>query len=342
MMRRWAASVSLLVWLLGATIARAQPSGGPPQAAFVHLTYLREGRAAECLSAEGLVSAVEARLGRRVFVPAARADVFAEVRAAHERARFVVTLSLFDSARRPLGERRLETRARHCSALDDSLALVLSLAADLRRDPEPMPERVVPDDRRSGAVASKGGTLQTPIRIPEATLAPRLGFSFRPDLGLALAVGLLPSAALGARARLEVLPPRFWPLMLDLTLWHGQRLGAERGVRFAVQSMGVGICPYARSLERLQMLVCVNELLGKLKARGFGFDEAESSDRWIGALGASVLGRYAFGRLYLSLGGSLLVPLVQRRYFYTDGDETTLYQAPWLQGVIEGALGVEL
>jgi hypothetical protein len=86
----------------------------------------------------------------------------------------------------------------------------------------------------------------------------------------------------------------------------------------------------------------VSESLGKLKATGFGFDEAEASDRWIGTVGASVFGRYSFGALYLSLGGSLLAPWVQRRYFYTDGDEITLYRSPWLQGVVEGALGVEL
>jgi len=341
MIRKWAAWMSLVVGLFGATAAGAQPSGGMPQAALVHLTYLREARAAECLSPEGLVSAVEARLGRRVFVPAARADVFAEVRAAHERARFVVTVSLFDAARRPLGERRLETRARHCSALDDSLALVLSLAADLRRESDPAAGGAGPLEGQSGSVATRT-MLETPLSIPEATLASRLGFAFRPGVGVALGVGLLPAPAVGARARLEILPPRFWPLLLDLTLWHAQRLGAERGVRFSVQSLGVGICPYAPSFERLEVLVCVNESLGKVKATGFGFDETSASDRWTAALGASVLGRYTLGRLYLSLGGALLVPLVQRRYFYSDGDEVTLYRDPWLQGVIEGALGVEL
>lgn len=316
-------------------VAGASDPAEPP--ALVHLRYDRAAAAAGCQSPEALGAAVEARLGRQVFVPPERADLFAEVRAYRRARRYVITVTLSDAQQRRLGERRLETRSRHCSALDDSLALVLSLAADVRRPraaaapieaPPPAPEPLQP--------------LLTPVTIPEAAHAPRAPIVLEPSLGVAFGVGLLPHLAVGAQARLRIEAPRLWPIELDATLWHHQRLGDEQGVRFALQTLRLGLCPWQLSAGRVELSGCVDELFGKARSKGFGFDEAATADRWLAALGASAAARYRFGSAFVSASGSLLFPLVQRRYFYLDGGQVTLHEGSWLLGIVAISAGLEI
>lgn len=332
----WA--VLSLAWLLGATprVARAEALEPP---ALVHLAYERAASASGCQAPEELRSAVETRLGRTVFVPQERADFVAEVRAYRRVRRYVITLSLVDASGRRLGERRLETRARHCSALDDSLALVLSLAVDVRR-----PTGAPPFGAASPAAlpALAPVALSTPLYVPEATLAPRASVVLRPSLGVAFGVGLLPHLALGAQARLGLVVPRFWPVVVDATLWHPQRLGDEQGVRFALQTLRLGVCPWQGVARGVELSVCFDELFGALQAKGFGFDEAETVERWLAAFGAGATARYGFGPGFVEAAGSLLVPVVQRRYFYTDGQQVTLYDSPWALGTLAISLGLEI
>jgi hypothetical protein len=309
--------------------------------ALLWLQYSRAAGAEQCLAETELVRAVEARLGRRVFATREAADLIAEVQAAPERGGWTIQLRLLDGERRLLGERRLTTGARHCSALDEPLALVLSLAADVRRELPAAPH---------GPPAPSGGPdaqdvprrpLATPIAIPTDSPAPRVGFALRPSVGGAVAFGLLPRGAIGARARLELVPPNFWPMTLEATGWRGQRLGRERGVRFAIQTLGFGVCPFRVRVGAAEIFGCLEQSIGKLAAKGFGFDEAAPSDRWWAALGSGGAIRYALGPVFLSVTGSLLVPLVERRYFYTDGADITLYRAPWLLGTVAGTVGAE-
>lgn len=332
---------ALLCALLGlagasfsATLA-AQPAEPPAR---VQLTYDRAPAASGCLAPEQLIDAVEARLGRRVFVPDQSADLFAEVRAFRRARRYVISVTLFDTTGRRLGERRLETRARHCSALDDSLALVLSLAADVRR-PSTEGSRLAPAEP---APAPAGRAISTPVTIPAATHAPRAGIRLQPGLGLAFGVGVLPRLALGAQARLGLVAAGFWPIALHATLWHPQRLGAEQGVRFTLQTLQLGLCPWQVSTAGLELSFCLEELVGLAVAQGFGFDDTDAADSWLAAVGGGASARYAAGPVFVAAAASLLVPLIQRRYFYTDGDEVTLHEGSWSFGLFAISAGLEI
>jgi hypothetical protein len=79
-----------------------------------------------------------------------------------------------------------------------------------------------------------------------------------------------------------------------------------------------------------------------VKATGFGFDQDQPTERWLAAFGLGASGRYPAGPVFLSVSGSLLVPLVQRRYFFTDGVDVTLHEGPWLFGVAVFSLGLDL
>jgi hypothetical protein len=332
-----------VVWLLSALAAFAlyagplwaaerSPAALAAQPARVRLEYARQASAAGCVSAEQLTRDVEARLGRRVFVGTEQPDLVARVNARRARGRFILQVELRDGAGRRLGQRELSTRAAHCSALDESLALVLALAADAPRAPEdPAPETAVPLPTTPVLPAP---SLGTPLVIPADNHAPRLGWRWRPSVGASLASGLFPSAAVGLELGLELRPPQFWPLALRGTWWVEQGLGGRprpgRRVEFAARSLELGVCPWTGRLGSFGASACVVQWFGRIDAGPSGFDESFADQGWLAAAGLAPALEHRFGPLIVSVSASLLVPLVRRRYFSTDGADITLHEQPWL------------
>jgi hypothetical protein len=325
--------------LFGASpLVRAQgaPAEPPPPAtplpARLFLDYERGAGATGCLAPDELASAVEQRLGRAVFVSAADAEIHARVRAQRARRGFAIDVELRAPGARSLGRRRLSTRARHCSALDDSLTLVVSLAADVAVAP-------VSEVQSSVSVIP----LDTPIEVPASTLAPRVGWHARPGLGVAAVSGLLPALGAGLAVELELRAPQFWPVWLRATRWASQRVRTgTTGAEFSAQTLELGVCPWTFELGSLEGRSCVQQLLGRVHAKGFGFDVDQSGATASLALGASETLSIRFGVGFISVSGSLLAPLLQRRYFAVDGNENTLHDQPWVWLLGGLALGVEL
>jgi hypothetical protein len=319
----------LVAVALSAAPAAAEPA--PAHHALARLSYVRGPGAETCIAAPALSAAVEARLGRRVFVQSEPADLLVVVAASRAGQGFAIKVALVDAKQRRIGERRLVTRARHCSALDDSLALVVALAADVAPHAVPTASAADATDASvatSAAAASSNVRAETTLTIPEATAAPRAPFAFQPSLGGAFALGLLPRFAAGAEVSLAIVPPRFWTLVFAVALWHDQSLGSSHGARFDAQTLRFGVCPFETALERWHFRACADESFGAMHVRGFGFDKDQFSTRWLGALGAGASARHGFGVGFAGVSGSLLVPLVQRRYFYAEEGSVTLYRAP--------------
>jgi hypothetical protein len=317
-----------------ASLARA---GEEPRPARLFLDYERGAGAGTCLEPSELARAVEQRLGRAVFVAAAEADILTRIRAQRSAHGFRIDVQLLDHERRSLGRRRLHTRARHCSALDDALALVVSLAADVSS----APAAAVPGVASSPVPLAP---LETPIEVPESTSEPRLGWQVRPGLGVSALSGLLPSLAWGLSAELELRPPRFWPLWLRAAAWRSQRVaaGADRA-EFSAQSVELGVCPWILHWERLESRACAQQWLGRVRAKGVGFDRDQSPGVAATlALGLNEMLSYRLGDWLISASGSLLAPLTQRRYFYVDGSEITLHDQPWVWAIGTISLGLEL
>lgn len=353
----------MVAWLAAIGLARLPPASAAESAArpateaspvrdsaaaTVHLDYRRDPAAASCVSAEQLMHAVEARLGRGVFVAADRAELVARVRSRRVGRRFVVEMELFDRGQHGLGRRELTTRAAHCSALDDSLALVLALAADMPRE-EPAastpPSTVREPSPAGSAEAERARSLDTPISIPSATYAPRLGLALRPSLGPTAAVGLIPSLALGLELGIELRFPRFWPVTLHASGFGERRQAAavaSKGARFTAQTLVLGVCPWGGELGGLEASVCVAQRVGRVRARGVGFDEEQRDDGWALSAGASVGLSRTLGPVFVAASGSLLVPVARRRYFFTDDVDTTLYEQPWLGGLAALRVGTEI
>jgi hypothetical protein len=329
------ASLLASALLGGSALVRAEEAPAlriEAQPARLFLDYERGPGAAECLAPRELATAVEQRLGRAVFVTAADAEIQARVRAQRVGRGFSIEVELRGRDAGSLGHRRLRTGARHCSALDDALTLVVSLAADVSTSPvgaAPRSAPLVP--------------LETAIEVPVSTFAPRLGWHARPSLGVIAVSGLLPALGAGLAIELELRPPRLWPLWLRATDWHGQRmLAGASGAAFSAQTLEIGVCPWTFEWERIGSRSCVEQLLGRVHAEGLGFDLPQSGASATLALGATENLSLRFGDWFVSVSGTLLAPLIQRRYFYVDGDEITLHDQAWVWGLAELSLGFEL
>jgi hypothetical protein len=341
--------VSLAIIVVAHAFASSAAAESPRAAApaRLHLEYRREPAAATCLSAEQLALGVETRLGRPVFAPADSADLTARVSARRVARRFVIEVELYDRAQQSLGTRELSTRAPHCSSLDDSLALVLSLAADMP-GVVAAPEASAParaEASESHVPSTTVSPFSTPLSIPETTHAPRLGVLLSPSLGVAVDSGILPAAALGLELGLELKSNRLWPVQLRGAGWSEQRQalpGDAKGATFSAQTLELGVCPWTGRLAGREVSVCASQRLGRIAARGFGFDEPQRNDGWQVHVGVGAALKQEIGPLFVALSAGLLVPLVKRRYFFTDGVDVTLYDQPWLSGAAALRVGVEI
>jgi hypothetical protein len=326
-----------------AALSAASAGAEPPPAATAHQSYSRTPNAASCMRPEELARAVETRLGRRVFVPAAEAHLQISIRARRERKAFLIDVTLSDREQRVIGKRRLTTRATHCSALDDSLALVIALAVDVAAPlaataPEPVPPSPVPPPPPPPPPAP----LDTPLRVPSETPAPRAPLRWLAGIGPVLAVGALPDPGPGLQLRFELHVPRLWPIIFAASAFLGQTEGSERGARFDLQTVQLGVCPWQPQFGAIDAAICVEQLLGRFGADSFGFDQQQPSTRWLPALGPSVQGRYWLSSgLFVMLSAALWVPPIQRRYYFTDGDDFTFYEPPWAFGTAQFLVGID-
>ena len=186
--------------------------------------------------------------------------------------------------------------------------------------------------------------FSTPLTIPETTHAPRLGVRLSPSVGIAVESGILPAAALGLELGLELKSTGFWPVQLRGAGWSEQRQvlpGDAKGASFSAKTLELGVCPW-RYASGARGAVCASQCLGRVAARGFGFDEPRRNDGWQVHVGMRAALKQELGPLFVAISAELLVPLVRRRYFFTDGVDVTLYEQPWLSGAAAVRLGIEI
>src|SRR5258706_8149963 len=218
--RRWPAAV------IGGMLCFARSGAAEPRAESVSATLevQSDEGTGECAEGAALAVSVERRLKRRVFVPR---DGELRVKVSFARAgatfRALVELRSSDGALR--GNRELTTSAAHCSALDDSLALVVALLVD--DPPEPQPEAATasagaetgsPSANAANAANAPPPAAPPPSRphtldIPPDVLAPREPWHLQSELGAAFDWGILPGTAIAGLLGLRLLPRGFVPLL---------------------------------------------------------------------------------------------------------------------------------
>jgi hypothetical protein len=284
-----------------------------------------------CLEATMLVRAVEDRLRRTVFVADSQAELRVSVAIRGTPGDWTAEIDLSDTQGRGLGHRRLTTRAEHCSALDDSLALVVALMVDIRR--EDVPPRPVAAPIHA----------ETPIRLPRETVAPREPWHAAVFLLGRASLGDLPGIGRGVGLGADVRPPGSWALGFGVTAWAPAETSGRPGARFVLASAELELCRLVWRQRTADLGVCLGQKVGYLKSRALAFDVNRKDSSLVYELTLGPRGTlWITSALGLRLGLGAALPLVQDEFFGTrsDGSKVRLFNRAPVAAVTELGLGL--
>ncbi len=348
-----------LAWSFGvAALLLAGAASGSSSNASARLELARADDARGCIDSKRLARAVERRLRRRVFDSPAEATLFVRVTLRRKEEEFLASIELSDTTG-VLGRRELSTAARHCSALDDSLALVVALLV------ESPPERPAPveekhDRAEPSRAAQPAGPAKPPdsagpppsptpvtprIEIPRETLSPREPFGFLLRGSALGGAGLLPGVAFGGELAFAVRPPHGpWIVAtVEAFLSHSVSASPEAGARFARQRLGLEVC--APEVGITPLSICFGQRLGVFSASGFGFDHTFERRTVTFAFGAGPDLTFPLGRYFAGMVGARLELPVSRHHFdaaLSDGSVHELFAEPPVAATLHVGVGGEL
>lgn len=330
--------------LATSSLAHAVESDQPPVLASVRYTASASG----CVGASALEAMVEERLQRKVFVHDGNADLLVEIdeREVPEQG-YRVTLTLRSKEGIWLGARELEGPSGECAALDESLALVVAIAVDIPKEELLARERAAAQPTPTAKPAPPPAPRR--LRVPEPRYVPRRArasqrVEWTPAAAFAISAGILPGLTPGARLSFGVRPPNFWRSEIGGSWWKSQDASEDdRGSHFKMLALDFSVCPWEGGSRSVRVLACAMQMLGQIRAHGFGFDENREPKRFFYAFGARLQAGFRLSDwARLRLAGSGLVPASRDRFIYVDslGRSVSVYRAAPVGGVAE--LGLEL
>ena len=244
-----------------------------PSKATATLVLERGAGTEACLSQKLLEKSVEQRLRRRVFVEAGSGTpaLRLRVRFLKQDTEFQARIELSSWDHTARGERLLVTSSRHCSALDDSLALSLAILVD--SPPEPLPPEIAirPEAPRR---SPERPPAASPIAIPEDAEAPREPWRLALTPGARVSFGALPGIASGFSLGARLGTRHFPTLLVEGDLWPARNAprDAVSGARFRMARAGIFLCPALGSGPRHSWGFCLGQEVGWLRVDGYGFD----------------------------------------------------------------------
>lgn len=344
----WRSSKVAGVIVAGSLFCVSRASAGA--SGHVSLVVERAAGTETCIDRDTLVRAVESRLHRPLFTNGA-ATLAIRVQITHAPGEWSEALMLLDAQGVSLGERTLTTRAAHCSALDDSVALVVALLVDSPTAQRalaaaPQPENAVTAAATNSAPDQPGRPAGS-LEIPQGTHAPREPWHSDIAFAASASAGILPGIAFGAIGsfglKLRGIP--------ELRLGVGAAPERETtlasraaGARLRYAEVELELCPWsALGAERVHMLGCLGQVLGRLHATAFGF----------GSNGATNLVRYALvahAGMAVSLSTAISLrflargelPLSQSELTYgaADGSDHGIFRTSRASGTLELGAGI--
>lgn len=343
------AGLALAAGLAAEGTARAEPE---PTGRTSALSWVRLPGAEGCVGAPKLAAAVEARLGRRVFVPPADAEISVEGTVAYraDTKRFKATFRVADRAGSVLGVRDVEESVTSCDKLDERFAFVLSVLIDPdaalgappaagEATPLPPPE-AAPVAPAPAALAKP----ETPA-APAPPLRPAEPWRWLAGVDFGGAAGIVPDVGWVFSGGAIVTPPG-WPGLRakgSSYLPTSRRVEGVARAEIGLVTGEVGICPLQLRRAPFGLTVCLDGMLGELSARGSGFPDSRGYGTLLGGIVLDVVAELAVTRaVVLTLSPALVVPLSRARLAYDDaaGDRHTLFEVAPVGGSIALGLAV--
>ena len=316
-----------------------------------------------CIAERALQRAVEFRLNRRAFGQDLPATLYLRLVIERSQRGWMAHLTMHDGTGAFLGQRLLATEAAHCSALDESLALVIALLVDAPPSPvfsaqNPAAPAAVVNEAESAA--RKAGSAQARsaansarsdskrILLPRDTFAPRQPWRFALSAAGIGAVGLLPGLGLGGEVGIAGKAPQFPELRLFAGLYAEReqtRPGIDAGARFSAAHIGLEVCPWDHAFGVVRWFGCAGQSLGRMRVAAFGFDQNTTTNRLTYALLAGTgLGFPIATALSGRFGVRAEVPLQRGIFSYgaRDGSERGLFETKPVTAVLDVGLIVQL
>ena len=326
--------------------------------ASARLEVVKGPDAAQCIDQKALTQAVEVRLQRPAFDERLPATLRVRVNLERQPAGWTAELTMLDGSGVFLGQRSLVTAARHCSALDDSLALVVALLVDAPPRP-PLAEPTQPM-QPTGPASAPSQPVQPPeatpapatIRVPRDTPARREPWRFNVSGEGIAAFGILPGVGWGAELGLGAKSPLLPELRVFVGIYAERdepraaaNSGANSGARFGFANLGLELCPLGIPLGPLRWFGCAGQALGRLRVTAYGFDENTTTHHLTYALLARTgLEMPLFSRLSARLAARAELPLARGVFSYgaRDGSERGLFETKPVTAVLDLGLIVQL
>ncbi|HJL15036.1 MAG TPA: hypothetical protein RMH99_05230 [Sandaracinaceae bacterium LLY-WYZ-13_1] len=300
------------------------------------LSWVRMPDAEGCLASAPLARAVEAQLGRRVFVSASRADLAVEGRAERADGAWRAVIQVTDATGAVLGERTLESRAEACEELGE----MTTVAVALMIDPLTAPEAPADAGRSSNGSPEPEVIVRTErVEVPVPTESERPRWRVEIDAVLVGSLGLSPLPNLGGLSAVIVEPPGFVPLVLEGALFpfsRAERAGAHAD--FLHVHAGLQICPLGLREGGLALHGCLGADAGAVIVLG-GDLPVDQSERLIGQGHVALRGHWdVVGPLTVRLGLHFLVPFRQDDPFTTGANP--FYTPEPVAGMVDLGAGV--
>jgi hypothetical protein len=344
-MRAWSSALALTF----ATLLPRAAAAETPRVLVATLEVQREPGTERCIDEAALARAVEERLARPVFNVRNPPDLKVQLRLARPLPNeWQGALTLLDVNGNELGRRELVTKAKDCSALDASLALVVALLVDAPPNMPPPPSPAEPAPAAEPAPSAPPPKPPAPTRlvVPRDTFAPREPWRVALYAAATGLVGLAPRPLFGAALTLDLHPPQLFGLRASAEFLPKARLEfePERGAELTLVRFGLALCPLEADAGILNFELCAGQEVGWLGVTGYGFDENLDSGELAYALEAS---GSAFLRLAAGLGLWVSVaaeaPLVRNAYFSgtEQGARADLYRAKPVASNAQIGAGIE-
>ncbi|MBX3192299.1 MAG: hypothetical protein KF819_35240 [Labilithrix sp.] len=337
-----AALIGLLAFLLGAPGRAAPPAGGPRTSA---LSWVRLPGADACIAAPALAAAVEARLGRRVFVPPSDAELSVEGTIGYDAKskRYHATFRVADRDGKVLGTREVDERADACDKLDDRLAFVLSILIDPDAALDPAPAR--PPDPAPAPAPPPPTAPPAPREEPPP--APPEPWRWLAGADFGGAAGLVPDVGWVVSGHGILTPPK-WPGLRakgSSFLPTSRRVEGIARADITLVTGELAICPVQVRSRPFGFNACLGGMLGQLGARGGGFPDSRGYDTLLGGIVVDTLVELAVTRspdLVFTLSPALVVPLSRARLAYDDagGVRRTIFEVSPVGGSLSLGLAI--
>jgi hypothetical protein len=282
-----------------------------------------------CIATQALARSVEERLGRRVFVSAAEADVSVEGRVEKRGSGWHSVITIRDAKGALLGTRELDRPDGACSAMNDPLALVIAVMIDpeaklsTASSPPPLP----PPAAAPVAPAPAPAPVPAPVYAapPDADASPKTEpWRFQGDAVGTITSGVAPAVDAGGSIAGTLFLPRGIPiglrgygsLFLPTT---AEQDGAKAS--FDLFYLGSAVCPTLRR-PAVTLMLCFGGHLGVLRSHPEtqGRNIEDKTEVIWNAVSEGRITVPLFAPLALTGGLSAVLPLLRPTFGYTRSD----------------------